>query len=112
MRLIHSALFYCFDSGGEDGADAYGHVSTFLESLYRQAARKLRDEAVIFGHGLTNRVLVMRDMHLTIEQFLRIKNPDNCDVFAIAPLTRLIEAPQFKTGRQGVVGLKLGPPLL
>jgi len=110
-RMIHTTLFYRFLEGGENGADAYNHLSSFRESVHRECERKLRHQVIVFGHGLTNRIMVMRDLHLSIEQLLTIKNPENCGIYQIAPIAQLQEPPQFICGEWGVTGLTIVRPL-
>lgn len=100
--------FYYRYQGGESPADVYDRVSTFIDTMTRQMERKRVFKSIIVSHGITIRCFVMRFMHLTVEQFDMIKNPDNCDLITIAPLeSRAMKnvTPQFKSGRWGVCGL-------
>lgn len=105
LRRTHGRFYYRF-AGGESPADCYDRTSSFLEGFMRQASRKSAARAVIVTHGLTIRCFVMRFMHLTVEQFETISNPNNCDIVTIAPKASL-ESPQFESGRWGVVGLRM-----
>jgi broad specificity phosphatase PhoE len=109
LQTIHHPLFWRFELGGENGADCYDRVFAFTDSMHRQLLRKKIKNAMIYSHGLTIRLFVMRFLHLTLEQFELIGNPRNCDVITIAPRSAL-ENPQFVTGRYGVVGLRLRTP--
>jgi broad specificity phosphatase PhoE len=109
MQTVHNPLFWRFQKGGENGADCYDRVFAFTDSMHRQLIRKKRKKAVIYSHGLTVRLFVMRFLHLTLEQFETIANPRNCDIITIAPRSEL-QNPQFVTGRYGVVGLRLRTP--
>ena len=65
-----------------------------------------RDRNVlIVSHGLTIRCFVMRFMHLSVEQFESLANPQNCDIITIAH-KEYIEDPQFTSGRWAISGLR------
>jgi len=68
-------FFYRFPNG-ESGADVYDRCSHFLESVFRDDA----DAVVIFTHGLTLRILAMRLLHATYEEFESWDNPGNCEL--------------------------------
>lgn len=72
----------------------------------RGAERSGATRFVIVTHGMTIRCFVMRFLHLTVEQFESMHNPDNCDIVTIAPIAE-ISAPVFQTNRWGVEGLRL-----
>ncbi len=80
-KEIHGRFFYRYD-GGESPADCYDRVSAFIESMWRQLVRKKHarryKKVVIVTHGLTIRCFVMRFLHLKVEDFERMENPDNC----------------------------------
>ena len=61
-------------------------------------------QALLVTHGLALRVFVMRFLHLSVEQFDQIANPDNADIITLAPWDTL-QFPQFISGRWGVEGL-------
>jgi broad specificity phosphatase PhoE len=105
LRAIHGWFYYRFRDG-ESPADCYDRISTFLESLMRQAERKSPEDVVIVTHGLAIRCFVMRFLHLTVEEFESLDNPDNCDIITI-DLKEHIKDPMFTSGRWGVEGLKL-----
>lgn len=105
LRKVHG-WFYYRHSGGESPADCYDRSSAFLESLMRGAERSGATRFVIVTHGMTIRCFVMRFLHLTVEQFESMQNPDNCDIVTIAPIAE-IGAPVFQTSRWGVEGLRL-----
>ncbi|HEY9793306.1 MAG TPA: phosphoglycerate mutase family protein [Candidatus Obscuribacterales bacterium] len=104
LRAIHGSFYYRF-AGGESPADCYDRCASFIESMFRQVERKNATRVFICTHGLTARILVMRFLHLTVEQFELLANPRNCDVITIAPRASLTN-PQFVTQRWGVVGLR------
>lgn len=105
LRKVHG-WFYYRHAGGESPADCFDRTSAFLESLMRSAERSGRTRFVIVTHGMTIRCFVMRFLHLTVEQFESIRNPENCDVVTIGPAEEIVE-PVFQTARWGVAGLKL-----
>jgi broad specificity phosphatase PhoE len=105
MREIHGWFYYRFQ-GGESPADCYDRTSSFLESLLRQVERKQARRAVVVTHGLTIRCFVMRFLHLTVEQFDQLANPDNCDIITIAPKSAISD-PLFTSGQWGVAGLRI-----
>ena len=74
----------------------------------RQVERKHSERVLIVTHGLTIRCFVMRFLHLTVEDFEKIQNPDNCDIVTLADRSTL-EAPPFTWGQWGVAGLRLDP---
>lgn len=83
MRAVHGKFFYRM-SGGESPADCYDRVSSFIDTMMRQIERKKASKVLIVSHGLTIRCFVMRFLHLTIEDFDKMKNPGNCDVVTIS----------------------------
>lgn len=105
LRKIHG-WFYYRHQGGESPADCYDRTSNFLESMMRNRERKHVEKILIVSHGMTIRCFVMRFLHLTVEQFENIRNPDNGSVVTIGPLAE-IENPIYKTKKWGVTGLKL-----
>jgi broad specificity phosphatase PhoE len=113
MRKVHGWFLYRYN-GGESPADCFDRTCTFFDSMHRQAHRMKqrakngkRPNIIIVSHGLTIRCMVMRYLHLTIEQFESIHNPDNCDVITIAKRKHLKEEPVFTCGKWGVTGLRL-----
>ena len=107
-RRTHGWFYYRFE-GGESPADCFDRTSSFLESLMRQIERKAAERVLIVTHGLTLRCFVMRYLHLTIEQFDELANPDNCDIVTVADRSTLKD-PLFTTGRSSVTGLSRRPP--
>ncbi len=105
LREIHGWFYYRF-RGGESPADCYDRVCTFLESMIRQMERKGRERVVVVTHGLTIRCFVMRYLHLTVEQFEELANPDNGDLTRITHARRLAR-PSHVRGRWGAEGLRL-----
>ena len=109
LRAIHGWFYYRY-AGGESPADCSDRISSFLESMMRQVQRKDPSNVLIVTHGLAIRCFVMRFMHLTVEQFESLDNPDNCDIITIGPRESL-DNPMFVSGRWGVEGVKLREPL-
>jgi broad specificity phosphatase PhoE len=112
-RVREGWFWYRFD-GGESAADCYDRCSMFISSLMRQLQRKKGEngstkDAVIVTHGMIIRCLVMRFMHLSVEQFDATDTPNNCDIITIAP-KHLITQPQFVSGKWAVSGLKMREP--
>ncbi len=105
LRKIHGWFYYRFN-GGESPADCYDRGDQFIDSMMRQAQRKEARQIFIGTHGLTARLLVMRFLHLTVEQFESMANPHNCDVITIAKVAKLTD-PQFVNGRWGVEGIRI-----
>lgn len=76
--------FYYRFNGGESCADVYDRVSDFLDTLFRDFDKfEFPDNCLIFGHGMTNRVFLMRFLHNTVEEFEKWSNPKNCEYFIL-----------------------------
>ena len=105
MRKVHGWFYYRFE-GGESPADCYDRTSAFLESLMRQVKRTKKNDILIVCHGMTLRCFVARFLHLNVEQFEDMHNPDNCDIVTIS-LKETIRHPVFINGRWAVDGLRL-----
>lgn len=103
LRRVHGRFYYRY-RGGESPADCYDRASSFLESLMRQVDRKAAERVLIVSHGLFIRCFVMRFLHLSVEDFDLIANPDNCSVVTLADTCELAD-PMFTNGRWGVTGL-------
>ncbi len=73
--------FYYRLPGGESGADVFGRVSDFAGSLHRDFRRPdYPSDCVIIGHGLLNRLFLMRWFHWTVEEFEMYRNFENCGI--------------------------------
>jgi len=107
MRRRHGWFYYRHD-GGESAADCYDRTSAFIESMMRQTNKNPVESVIIICHGMTIRCFVMRFLHLTVEQFEQMKNPENCDVVLIGP-SQALTMTQFVSGRWAVKGLTLRP---
>lgn len=76
--------FYYRFNGGESAADVFDRISTFLETLYRDFNKiGYPENLIIVGHGMTNRVLLMRWLHWTVEEFELVRNPKNCEFYQL-----------------------------
>ena len=96
--------FYYRYQGGESPADCYDRVSGFLESFVRSVKKTDSQKALIVTHGLSLRVFVMRFLHLTVEQFDQMANPQNADIVTITYARELSNC-LFISGKWGVKGL-------
>jgi broad specificity phosphatase PhoE len=108
LRRTHGWFYYRFH-GGESPADCFDRTSSFLDSMMRQVERKGAEHVLVVTHGLTLRCLVMRFLHLSVEQFDQLANPNNCDVVTLAERHQLKD-PLFTSGRWGVEGLRVRKP--
>jgi len=81
QRINHGIFFYRLPDG-ESGADVYSRSALFLDTLHRDFAKDYFPENVIIvTHGLTLRLLLMRWLHWTVEEFENTKNPANAQFF-------------------------------
>ena len=64
---------------GESIADTYDRSCHFLMDRI-DACNQCDDVAIIVSHGMTSRCLLMRLLNLTVEEFLKLRNPKNCQV--------------------------------
>lgn len=76
--------FYWRFPNGESCADVFDRVSGFMNTLFRDFKKSnFPQNVIIVGHGMTNRLFLMRWFHYTVERFERIKNPKNCDCYVL-----------------------------
>jgi len=78
-RLRFGRFFYRFPNG-ESGADVYDRVTAFQSHLIRDInAGRFADDCnlVLVTHGLALRIFLMSWFHWTVDQFLRVYNPNN-----------------------------------
>jgi broad specificity phosphatase PhoE len=106
LRRTHGWFYYRY-RGGESPADCFDRTSGFLETLMRQVDRKSAERVLIVTHGLTIRCFVMRFLHLSVEEFCSIANPQNADVITIEWGAN--PDAYFTTGRWSVLGLRRRP---
>lgn len=111
LRERHGWFYYRFQ-GGESPADCYDRVTGFVDSMWRQAERKGARRVLIVSHGLTIRCLVMRFLHLSVEDYDRMDNPDNASIIRLVCSVREEDhaGATFRRGRWSAHGVKLRPP--
>jgi broad specificity phosphatase PhoE len=79
----YGVFYYRFDRG-ESCADVYDRLSTFLGTMHRDFEKILfPDNVIICGHGMTNRIFLMRWFHWSVEYFSSIRNPRNCQCYIL-----------------------------
>lgn len=79
-RDFFGPFFYRF-LHGESGADVWERCTTFLDTLYRDFEKPdFPENIIIVTHGYTMRILIMRWLHWTVEQFHEMKNPHNGEI--------------------------------
>lgn len=105
MRRAHG-WFYYRHKGGESPADVYLRASVFLEGLFREMARSKQENVLIVAHGMFIRCFIMRFLHLSREDFMKMRDPDNTDIISIVPHHES-RNPVFNSARWCVEGLKL-----
>ena len=105
LRRRHGWFYYRF-LGGESPADCYDRCSTFIDSMFRQVERKSASRVLIVSHGLTIRCLVMRLLHLSVEDFDSMANPENASVVRVVRDTWMTN-PVFERGSWSVHDMKL-----
>ncbi len=72
-------VFYYRIPDGESAADVYDRVSDFFGTLHRDFEKpNFPENCIIVTHGMSIRLFLMRWFHWTVEEFDRLKNPDNC----------------------------------
>lgn len=82
-RNAYGTFFFRIPDG-ESGADVYDRCSGFLDTLYRDFEKPhFPANALLVTHGLTLRLLVMRWLHWSVEEFESLHNPRNCEIFEL-----------------------------
>ena len=80
-RDNYGHCYYRIDNG-ESCADAFDRVSDFIGSMWREFEKPtFPNDVLIVTHGMTMRVFLMRWLHLSVEQFELLANPDNCGIY-------------------------------
>src|SRR6185437_15803197 len=79
----HVGKFYYQFKGGESPAQAYLRGCLFWESAHRQAHRTGKSNLLIISHGMMIRLLILRWMHWTPDEYERMENPINCQPIQI-----------------------------
>lgn len=75
--------YYRFE-GGESCADVYDRVSDFFSTLHRDFSKPFfPNNCLLFGHGKTNRLFLMKWFHLSVEYFETLANPKNCETWIL-----------------------------
>jgi len=80
-RLRYGRFFYRFPNG-ESGADVYDRITQLLDHLVRDinaGAYPPGTSLVLVTHGLALRIFMMRFMRWTVDEFLQVWNPRNCE---------------------------------
>lgn len=85
VRDKYSTFYYRFRNEGESCADVYDRACSFLSEF------KTRNDQsdvtigadVIVSHGMTIRLLLMKMLNLSVEQFENLANPHNCEIIKL-----------------------------
>lgn len=72
--------FYYRFKNGESPADAYIRACLFWDTVHRQSYKTNKSNALIVSHGMMIRLLIMRWMHWSPEDYSKIVNPKNCHI--------------------------------
>ena len=80
-QLDQGRFWYRYDQG-ESIADTYDRSTSFLLDRI-QPCWGDRNSAVIVSHGMTIRCLLMRLLDLSVDEFLKLRNPKNCQVICL-----------------------------
>jgi broad specificity phosphatase PhoE len=76
--------FYFRFPDGESGADVYDRVSSFFGTLFRDfEKRNFPENAVIITHGMTIRLFIMKWFHMSVEDYEKFANPENCQLIVL-----------------------------
>jgi len=76
--------FFYRQTGGESPADVWDRISDFIGALHRDFTKSNYPSAcLIFAHGMTNRVAIMKFLHFTVEEFETWKNPKNGEIYIL-----------------------------
>lgn len=76
--------FWARMPGGESRFDVALRVHDFFGTIQRDAEKHGIRHLIIVGHGVTNRAIIMRWLHLTPEWFEAEENPPNASIRHIA----------------------------
>lgn len=96
-------FYYRAKEGGENVADVYDRCSMFMESMWREVARKQAKKVVIVCHGMVIRAFLMRFFQLSVEEFDQMVNPNNCDQLTIARRGQ-VQTPLYTTSHWAMAG--------
>jgi broad specificity phosphatase PhoE len=84
-RQKFGRFFYRFPHG-ESGADVYSRAESFMSSLFRHMDnpnRARHDNVLIVSHGIVMRMILMRFLRWTVEEYEQVYNPDNCEIWML-----------------------------
>jgi len=84
-RQRFGRFFYRFPHG-ESGADVYSRAESFMSSLFRHMDnpnRARHDNVLIVSHGIVMRMILMRFLRWTVEEYEMVFNPDNCAIWML-----------------------------
>ncbi len=82
-REQYGKFFYRMD-GGESGADLWDRMSDFIGTLHRDFENKEYPKNIlIFTHGMSMRIFIMRFFKFTVEEFEMWKNPRNAEMYIL-----------------------------
>lgn len=84
-ECVDYSLFYFRFTNGESCADTFDRICTFKIDLDNEIAADsyFPENLLIVGHGMTNRIILMKYLGLSVEQFEAIKNPRNGAIFSM-----------------------------
>ena len=92
----YGVFFFRFPTG-ESAADAYLRICSFWQDFRHDwQDEQFPENIVIVGHGMLNRLLLMRVLNLTVEEFELLANPKNCEIYELA----LTENENYQVVRQ------------
>lgn len=76
--------FYFRFPDGESGADVYDRICSFFGTLFRDFEKEnFPENAVIINHGMTIRLFIMKWFHLSVEDYEKLANPENCQLIVL-----------------------------
>jgi broad specificity phosphatase PhoE len=79
-RVKYGTFFYRMPYG-ESGADVYDRVTTFMDTLHREFEKKNFPVALtISSHGAANKVILMRWLKWSVEDYDLTKTQENCSI--------------------------------
>ncbi|GAX81779.1 hypothetical protein CEUSTIGMA_g9207.t1 [Chlamydomonas eustigma] len=86
-RIKFGRFWFRFPNG-ESGADVYDRLTIFEDHLVRDMiiGRYSGVSLVLVTHGLTLRIFLMKWFHWTVDEFLEVYNPKNCDPVVLEKL--------------------------
>jgi broad specificity phosphatase PhoE len=76
--------FYYRLPSGEACSDVWDRMGGFLNTIYRDFEKEdCARNVIVVTHGCSMRVAIARWLHLTVEQFEELANPENCGVYIL-----------------------------